>query len=61
MSTVGRVHSVGLNAFAADPIEIQANLSSGLPGFIVSGSADTSLREAKDRVRAAIGNSGDRS
>ncbi|WOC14504.1 YifB family Mg chelatase-like AAA ATPase [Gordonia sp. MP11Mi] len=58
MSGLGRVHSVGLNAFAADVIEIQANISNGLPGFIVSGSADTSVREAKDRVRAAIGNSG---
>lgn len=58
MTGLGRVHSVGLNAFAADVIEIQANISNGLPGFTISGSADTSLREAKDRVRAAIGNSG---
>ncbi|GAA4661455.1 YifB family Mg chelatase-like AAA ATPase [Gordonia humi] len=58
MTTLGRVHSVGLNAFAADAIEIQANISSGLPGFTISGSADASLKEAKDRIRAAIGNSG---
>ncbi|WP_245569653.1 YifB family Mg chelatase-like AAA ATPase [Gordonia shandongensis] len=57
MAGLGRVHSVGLNAFAADVIEIQANISSGLPGVTISGSVDTSLREAKERVRAAIANS----
>ncbi|KJR01215.1 hypothetical protein UG54_19405, partial [Gordonia sihwensis] len=51
------MHSVGLNAFAADVIEIQANISAGLPGLTISGSVDTSLREAKERVRAAIANS----
>ncbi|MGB3696940.1 MAG: YifB family Mg chelatase-like AAA ATPase [Gordonia sp. (in: high G+C Gram-positive bacteria)] len=57
MGGLGRVHSVGLNAFAADLIEIQAHISSGLPGVTISGSVDGSLREAKERVRAAIGNS----
>ncbi len=58
MSVSGSVHSVGLNAFAADVIEIQANTSQGLPGFTISGNPDSSLREAKERVRAAIVNSG---
>ncbi|MFW0784658.1 YifB family Mg chelatase-like AAA ATPase [Gordonia sp. CPCC 206044] len=53
----GRTHSVGLNAFAAQPIEIQANSGQGLPGFTISGLIDASLREARDRVRSAITNS----
>ncbi|MGB3604498.1 YifB family Mg chelatase-like AAA ATPase [Gordonia sp. (in: high G+C Gram-positive bacteria)] len=57
MTGLGRVHSVGLNAFAADIIEIQANISSGLPGVTITGSVDGALREGKDRVRAAITNS----
>ncbi|MBM7367577.1 YifB family Mg chelatase-like AAA ATPase [Gordonia hydrophobica] len=57
MSGLGRVHSVGLNAFSADMIEIQANISSGLPGVTISGNVDASLREAKERVRAAVANS----
>ena len=57
VTDLGRVHSVGLNAFAADVVEVQANISSGLPGFYISGSTDTSLREAKERVRAAVNNS----
>ncbi|MGC5258461.1 YifB family Mg chelatase-like AAA ATPase [Gordonia sp. DT218] len=54
---LGRVHSVGLNAFVARQIEIQANVGHGLPGFAVTGTVDASLREARDRVRAAISNS----
>lgn len=57
MAGLGRVYAVGLNAFAADMIEIQANISSGLPGVTISGNVDASLREAKERVRAAISNS----
>lgn len=56
--TVGNVFSVGLNAFQAEIIEIQANIGRGLPGFTISGNPDSSLREAKDRVRAAVVNSG---
>ena len=33
-------------------IEVQASLSQGLPGFSLSGNVDSSLREARDRVRA---------
>ena len=56
--SLGRCHSVGLNAFEAGVIEVQASLSQGLPGFSLSGNVDSSLREARDRVRAAISNSG---
>ncbi|RPA12579.1 YifB family Mg chelatase-like AAA ATPase [Gordonia sp. OPL2] len=55
---LGRAHSVGLNAFSAKEIEIQANVGQGLPTFTVTGKVDASLREARDRVRAAIINSG---
>lgn len=55
---VGNVASMGLGGFVARPVEIQGNIASGLPGITISGSVDGSLREAKERVRAAIGNSG---
>ncbi|MFT4088560.1 MAG: YifB family Mg chelatase-like AAA ATPase [Gordonia sp. (in: high G+C Gram-positive bacteria)] len=58
MSDVGSVYSVGLNVFVAEVIEIQANIGQGLPSFVISGNIDASLREAKDRVRAAVNNSG---
>ncbi|MFC0315152.1 YifB family Mg chelatase-like AAA ATPase [Gordonia phosphorivorans] len=55
---VGNVHSMGLGGYAGKPVEIQGNVGQGLPRFTISGSIDASLREAKDRVRAAIVNSG---
>ncbi|WP_448223328.1 YifB family Mg chelatase-like AAA ATPase [Gordonia iterans] len=58
MRVVGNVHSMGLCGFVASPVEIQGNIASGLPGVTISGSVDGSLREAKDRVRAAVVNSG---
>lgn len=39
-------------------IEIEAEISSNLPSFVLVGLPDASLSEAKDRVRAAAHNSG---
>ncbi|MEP9391589.1 YifB family Mg chelatase-like AAA ATPase [Gordonia sp. VNQ95] len=55
---LGCTNSVGLNAFEASPVEVQANVGHGLPGVTISGSVDSSLREAKERIRSAINNSG---
>lgn len=58
MRVVGNVHSMALAGFVPRPVEIQGNIAPGLPGFTISGSVDASLREARERVRAAIVNSG---
>nr|WP_212763201.1 YifB family Mg chelatase-like AAA ATPase [Gordonia araii] len=55
---MGRAFAAGLNAFSARVVEVQANTSRGTPGFWITGLADTALREARDRVRPAIVNSG---
>ncbi|GAB10956.1 hypothetical protein GOARA_063_01550 [Gordonia araii NBRC 100433] len=55
---LGRAFAAGLNAFSARVVEVQANTSRGTPGFWITGLADTALREARDRVRPAIVNSG---
>jgi magnesium chelatase family protein len=39
-------------------VEIEADLSSNLPSFVIIGLPDTALGEARDRVRAAATNSG---
>ena len=39
-------------------VNIEVDISKGLPSFTLVGLADTSVREAKERVRAAILNSG---
>ncbi|GAB2670178.1 YifB family Mg chelatase-like AAA ATPase [Gordonia jinhuaensis] len=55
---IGRVSSVALNAFEACVIDVETSVGQGLPGVSVIGKVDAALREAKDRVRAAITNSG---
>jgi magnesium chelatase family protein len=45
----------GLNTQA---VAVEVDIRSGLPGFTIVGLADAAVREARDRVRAAILNSG---
>ncbi|SCF32213.1 magnesium chelatase family protein [Micromonospora viridifaciens] len=53
-----KVLCVGLVGVAGHVVEVEADLASGLPGVAISGLPDTALHEARDRVRAAIVNSG---
>jgi len=46
---------IGVEGFC---VEVEVDISRGLPSFEVSGLAASSVREARDRVRAAIRNSG---
>ncbi|MBI3953032.1 MAG: magnesium chelatase, partial [Chloroflexi bacterium] len=39
-------------------VEVEVDLASGLPAFTIVGLPDTAVQEAKERVRAAIKNSG---
>ena len=39
-------------------IEVEADVTNGLPKFEIVGLADMAVREAKERVRAAIRNAG---
>lgn len=55
-----KVLSVGLVGVAGHLVEVEADLSPGLPTLVLSGLPDTALNEARDRVRAAITNSGQR-
>lgn len=56
--SLGRAFSVGVRGLDAALVEIEADVSSGLPGVCLVGLPDTALRESRDRVRAAITNSG---
>src|SRR5213083_2114213 len=38
-------------------IEVEVDLSNGMPGFMIVGLPDAAVNEAKERVRAAIKNS----
>lgn len=47
--------NIGINSFI---INVEVDIAKGLPLFTIVGLADTAVREAKERVRAAIVNSG---
>jgi magnesium chelatase family protein len=55
---LGRTHAVSLLGMRGAIVEIEADISSNLPFFVLIGLPDAALNEAKDRVRAAATNSG---
>lgn len=54
-----KVLSVGLIGVRGHLVEVEADIANGLPLVVLSGLPDTALHEARDRVRAAIVNSGE--
>lgn len=55
---VSRLFSMGLYGMDAFVVEVEADISVGLPGFDVVGLPDTAVKEARDRVRSAMKNCG---
>jgi magnesium chelatase family protein len=55
---VGRAQSVALVGLTGALVDVEAELSNQKPGFKLIGLPDSALREAEQRVRAAIANSG---
>jgi magnesium chelatase family protein len=54
---LARTHSVALAGVEGHPVAIEADIANGLVGLQLVGLPDASLREARDRIRAAIINS----
>lgn len=55
---LGRAYSVAISGIDGVLVEIEADVGRGLPGVHVVGLPDTALQESRDRVRAAVNNSG---
>lgn len=55
---LAKAYAISLMGLAGTLVEVESEISSTLPGFILVGLPDASLSESKDRVRAAIQNSG---
>ena len=53
-----KVHSVGIKGVEGVPILVEADVSDGLPGFSMVGYLSAEVKEAQDRVRTALRNSG---
>jgi magnesium chelatase family protein len=57
--TLARAHAVALVGVQGHPVEIEADIENGLVALLLVGLPDTALREARDRIRSAIVNSGE--
>ena len=55
---LAKVLSFGLKGIEGFAIDVETDVSNGLPGFDIVGLADTAIKEAKERVKNAIRNSG---
>src|SRR6266478_871352 len=55
---LAKVRSCAVIGLEGALIEVEVDLSNGLAGFMIVGLPDAAVNEAKDRVRAAIKNSG---
>ncbi len=55
---LAKIHSSIVVGVEGYPVEVEVDISSGLPVFSTVGLPDGAVRESKDRVKAAIRNSG---
>lgn len=54
---ISKVSSAAILGLEAVPVEVEVDIGSGLPNFLIVGLPDKSVEEAKERVRSAIKNS----
>ncbi|MBU6497790.1 MAG: YifB family Mg chelatase-like AAA ATPase [Rhodospirillales bacterium] len=52
--TLARIRSFAFSGIEAVPVDVQVQISSGLPAFLVVGLPDKAVGEARERVRAAL-------
>ena len=55
---LAKVFSAGLLGLEAHLIEVEVDIGGGLPQFSIVGLPDTTVRESRDRIRAALKNTG---
>lgn len=56
--TLALIHTRALDGLHAPPVVVEVHVANGLPAFSLVGLADAEVREARDRVRAALLSSG---
>ena len=55
---LAKVYSCAVVGLEGIPVEVEVDISQGLPSFMIVGLPDTAVQESKERVRAAVKNSG---
>lgn len=53
-----KIKSVSINGLSGTAVDVEVDVSKGMPAFNIVGLADTAVQESKERVRTAIKNSG---
>ncbi|MEK7211663.1 MAG: YifB family Mg chelatase-like AAA ATPase [Patescibacteria group bacterium] len=53
-----KLYSAAVIGLDSELVEVEADISQGLPNFIVVGLPDTAVQESRERVRSAVKNSG---
>ena len=56
--TLARVKSISLSGLKGEIVDIEVDISDGLPGYSLLGLPDAALLESRERVRSALLNSG---
>lgn len=56
---LARTYSIALVGIEGHTVEVEVHLGGGDPGVTLVGLPDAALREARDRIRAAVANSGE--
>ena len=54
---ISRINSCGLVGIDGYVVEIETDISNGIPAFDIVGLGDAAVRESKERVRSAVKNS----
>jgi magnesium chelatase family protein len=57
--TLAKSYAVALVGMDGHAVEVEADLAQGIPGLAITGLPDAALNEARDRIRAAVNNSGE--
>ncbi|MFC8042246.1 YifB family Mg chelatase-like AAA ATPase [Nocardia sp. NPDC057353] len=57
---LGRAHSVAVAGVDGQLVEVEADIGQGLPSVHLVGLPDAALQESRDRIRAAVVNSGEK-
>lgn len=55
---LAKVRGFALNGLDGIPVDVEVDAGNGLPAYGIVGLADTAVKESKERVRAAVKNSG---
>ena len=53
-----QINGAATIGISGNPVQVEVDISSGLPGMEIVGLPDVAVKEARERVRAAIKNSG---